>query len=409
MTMRWRCAGAGMLLAAPAWAGVITVDDDGGADFTDLPQAVEAAAPGDVLWVHPGQYSSFTIDAKPLTVLGLAAGQVRVAGTSRVTGVVAPFKAVLCRLDFERLALSDNTGAVILDEVRAFGPDVAFFSVAQCADVRAIACTVDSIYAAVSGIPRCAARIAQGTRFEATESWIVGNSAPSYGDQFGWTGMLGSDDSRLYLAATSVFGGKGSNEFDLFCLNPGYEGGAGIELVSSGRVRVTGLPSDLIQGGKTGTPTCGQSAQACPIRVVDVGSMAVWSGVTLDPTWTSIGQYCGGAQGQLAPTPDPWLEREQIPLAGGQARFYAHGLPGDVVTLFVGRHAVVVPLPGVEVEQLTSQERSFELGAIGGSGVVSFALTVPPSLPPGFCFFGQARILRNGVEMRTNSVPIVLR
>ena len=131
------------LTCAPALAGVITVDDSGGADFTDLPQAVAAAAPGDTLLVHPGQYSSFTIDAKPLTVLGLAAGQVVVEGTSRVNGVTAPFKVVLCQIDFERLALSGNSGALVLDGVRVFGPDVAFFGVAQCADVRAIAVVVE--------------------------------------------------------------------------------------------------------------------------------------------------------------------------------------------------------------------------------------------------------------------------
>jgi hypothetical protein len=409
MKTTWLCVGAVLLLAAPSRADVITVDDDGGADFGDMPQAVAAAAPGDTLLVHPGQYSSFTIDAKPLTVLGLASGQVIVAGTSRVTGVTAPSRVVLCQVDFERLALSGNSGAVILDEVRVFGPEVAFFSVAQCADVRAIALVVDSVHAAQDGSPKCAARITEGTRFEATESWIVGNSGTYLDDQYGWAGIRGYDDCRLYLAATSVFGGKGSDETGGWCFDPGYEGGSGIVLESAARVRVAGLPSDLIQGGKTGNPTCGQFGQTCPIRLVGVGSQAVWSGVTLDPTWTSIGQYCGGVQGQSAATPDPWLEREHTPLAGGQARFYAHGEPGDVVTLFVGRNAVVVPLAGVEVEQLTSQERSFELGTIDASGVVSFAMTVPPSLPPGFCFFGQARILRQGSELRTNSVPIVLR
>lgn len=409
MKTRWQWVGAGLLLAAPAWAGVITVDDNGGADFTDLPQAVAAAAQGDTLLVHPGQYSSFTIDSKPLTVLGLAAGQVIVAGTSRVIGVNAPSRAVLCRIDFERLALSGNSGAVILDEVRAFGPDVAFFSVAQCADVRAIAAVVVSIHAAEnpSGV-KCAAKIANATRFEATESWFVGNWGKDYQGEYGWAGIYGSEDSRLHLAATGVSGGKGSDTGG-FCWNPGFAGGYGIHLESASRLRAAGLPTDRIEGGETGYIQCGQWAKTCPIRIEGAGTQAVWSGVTLDPTWTAVGQNCGGAQGQPAPTPDPWLEREQIPLAGGQARFYAHGEPGDVVTLFVGRNAVVVPLPGVAVEQLTSQERSFELGVIGASGVVSFALTVPPSLPPGFCFFGQARILRQGGELRTNSVPIVLR
>jgi len=116
-----------------------------------------------------------------------------------------------------------------------------------------------------------------------------------------------------------------------------------------------------------------------------------------------------GATATKVTPPEPWLGRENVPLAGGQARFYVHGQPGDEVTLFLGRSPVVVPLPGVEVEQLTSEERSFPLGPIGPSGVVTFVMNLPPALVPGFSFFGQARILRGGSELRTNSVPMVLR
>jgi hypothetical protein len=56
-------------LAGLARADVLTVDDDGPAQFTDLPAAVAAAAPGDVLLVAPGNYSGFTLDGVPLSVI----------------------------------------------------------------------------------------------------------------------------------------------------------------------------------------------------------------------------------------------------------------------------------------------------------------------------------------------------
>jgi len=108
--------------SAPALAGVLTVDDSGGADFTDLPPAVAAASSGDTLLVHPGTYSAFLLDGKPLTVLGLAAGQVAVLGTTRVRALGAGPATVLCQLDFERLKKLMR-GNVFVDCRNVYSPD----------------------------------------------------------------------------------------------------------------------------------------------------------------------------------------------------------------------------------------------------------------------------------------------
>ena len=70
-----------LVLAAVPWAvpsaqGTWTVDDDGPADFADLPAAVAGAAEGDVLLVSAGSYSSFTIQGKSLSVVGEPGGGV---------------------------------------------------------------------------------------------------------------------------------------------------------------------------------------------------------------------------------------------------------------------------------------------------------------------------------------------
>lgn len=48
------------------------MDDDGGAgvDFTELQTAIDAAGDGDTLLIHPGSYSSATIDNQALTLVG---------------------------------------------------------------------------------------------------------------------------------------------------------------------------------------------------------------------------------------------------------------------------------------------------------------------------------------------------
>jgi len=103
---------------------------------------------------------------------------------------------------------------------------------------------------------------------------------------------------------------------------------------------------------------------------------------------------------------DPYLVRVGLPSAGASIGFDVHGAAGDVVTLFLGREAVVEPIPGVLIERLTSEERAIPLGA-GGAATLTIAL--PPQSPPGFAFFAQARVLRGSEELRTNSIPVVVR
>ena len=53
--------------------GVWTIDDNGPADFADLPEAVAAVSDGDILRLMPGNYTGTTID-KNLTLIGIEGG-----------------------------------------------------------------------------------------------------------------------------------------------------------------------------------------------------------------------------------------------------------------------------------------------------------------------------------------------
>jgi hypothetical protein len=398
-----------VLASAPAFAGVITVDDGGGADFTDLPAAVAAASSGDTLLVHPGTYSAFLLDGKPLTILGLAAGQVAVLGTTRVRALGAGPATVLCQLDFERLTLADNTGTVVLDDVRASGEGSAFLRVANCHDVRATASQFESAHAAAPhvGNTQCAVLVEGGSRFELGESLAAGNSTTAP-ENSGWQALDLRGASRAYLAASSLRGGTGGYEPScLFVCCDGYDGGRAAFVLEASRLRATGQTADVFGGGLQGPPYCGgPPAQQCAVWASGASSSAALFGVTLENPGLCSGF---GGTAVYSPTGEPWLERDPAPQSGGVVTLHVRGEPGDLVTLYLGRSAVVVPIPGVEIEQLTSEERAFDLGVVGAAGVVSFALPTPISWPSGFTFFGQARVLRNGVELRTNSAPIVLR
>ncbi|MCC6408004.1 MAG: hypothetical protein IT453_12650, partial [Planctomycetes bacterium] len=59
---------------------------------------------------------------------------------------------------------------------------------------------------------------------------------------------------------------------------------------------------------------------------------------------------------------------------------------------------------------LVTPQRKFDLGQVGGSGVVGFNFPTPGAFPKGFTFFAQAKVtIAPGDERYTNSVPVVLR
>jgi hypothetical protein len=57
-------------MTAPTLAGgtTWTVDDNGGADFVHIQDAIDSALPGDVILIEAGAYAGFTVDGKPLTI-----------------------------------------------------------------------------------------------------------------------------------------------------------------------------------------------------------------------------------------------------------------------------------------------------------------------------------------------------
>ncbi len=75
-------------LASP---GVITVDDDGPADFSSIQAAIEAAQPGDTIQVAPGLYQeSLRIDKNDLNIVGAGSDQTVIESEETVVAFVVP-------------------------------------------------------------------------------------------------------------------------------------------------------------------------------------------------------------------------------------------------------------------------------------------------------------------------------
>ena len=106
--------------AALAQGRVLVVDRNGGGQFTDLPAAVAAANPGDVLRVRPGTYTPFTIN-KGISILGepsVVVGNL-FNWQCLVTGVPATETVVLARLSFFPcdLRIEHCAGPVLIQDV----------------------------------------------------------------------------------------------------------------------------------------------------------------------------------------------------------------------------------------------------------------------------------------------------
>ena len=107
-----------LTLAIGIQASTLTVDDDGGADFTEITDAIAAASHGDLILVAPGIYEDFTL-SKGLTIIGSTGAEVDPG--SRVSSLPGNRRAVLADLVFRDLRVVNCGGTVVLDSLRVAG------------------------------------------------------------------------------------------------------------------------------------------------------------------------------------------------------------------------------------------------------------------------------------------------
>lgn len=244
------------------------IDPSGAGDFTDLPQAVAAAAPGDTLWLQPGQYSPTTIQ-KELTLigpklpsgLGVTATVASVGGQGLVVDGVPGFTATNISLfDAE---LRNVTGRLRLDDV--WGRNFEF---TKCADVLL---TRSSVSSSSSSSP---ALLLEDSNLQIQETWVVNfSSSHSSGDAIWTRGAV-----EVLFVGGRIEGGS----------TPGYlpsevPGAAFAILDGTLDLVVRGSSNDFIDSGGDWQGFSGPVFKGTP-------SSLVWSGIakTLSPAFESV-------------------------------------------------------------------------------------------------------------------------
>jgi hypothetical protein len=401
------------LLAARATATTYVVDSGGGGQFTDIPAAIAAAQPGDVLLVMQGVYSGFTLD-KGLAIIGY--GTVTIAGDANVSGVPAGQTASLVELAPNNLLVNSCAGPVVVQDLAV----VQHIGVQQSTDVRVR--HVDTLVA--DGSPIDGADVG-GSRVELVRcSLHASNGAMCASGVDGGVGVKLAGSSRVQLALSNSIGGNGA-----YCFNePGSQfqggnGGAGVMLTASDIVYLTGGQASQINGGNGGpnlfySDECDYDGLSAP--GIQLGGGTLWySGAMIVGAATYYGFHClyfppvpigGVGQANAVMPDDPTLDVAGSPNAGGSVQFTLRARAGSTAILYFGRSALLIPDPNTQIEQLTQKSRIVHLGTIPASGQATFTWPIASSLQPGMLFVAQAEVTISPSDIRhTNSIPIVLR
>ncbi|HTF87389.1 MAG TPA: hypothetical protein VK843_03190 [Planctomycetota bacterium] len=394
-----RAAALLVAVASPAQAGTWIVDaaNGPGAHFTDIPPAIAAAVPGDLILVRAGGYSSFNL-TEGLTILGTQTGGMSSTSINWMPvctiAIPAGEKALLADLSFSgQLVVNQSLGKVVLDRVEV----QSGLQINDCADIR--------LHRHKGGQVTVF-----NSHYEIASSSLIG--VDGYNGGNGQTALFISGASKGILARSICRGGRGG-DMQIGVPGDGGNGGHAVWVLTS-----LPTPTLLIAGGGVGVLQGGNEGYAYVGNPGGPGAdlynnrCGVWRSGTAYagqwPLWYIPGP--GSFDIQISPD-DPTLEIVGIPLANTAVQYNVHASPGSVVRLVLGATPTIVPTPGVRVEKLVSQDQVLFLGVVPPSGVLFQQAFFRSKYTTGEVFFVQA-ILSDpvaGESRRTNSVPVILR
>ncbi|MFT5052213.1 MAG: hypothetical protein ACI8QZ_003645 [Chlamydiales bacterium] len=402
--------------AAPAFADVFVVDDDGGpgVDFTDIAAAIEAAADGDVLRVRAGQYGNFFVNGKGLTLVG-EEGAI-LGGDCIISDLSSDQLFSISAMEDLSIWFDDCEGTVVLDQVTMAATCCSASLIASgCADLRL---QRSILQGAAQGINE----IVPG--FEINDSLvqisgctILGQVGidPNVSPTPGGAPALLLSSSRVHLAQTAMTGGTGGTSMDCI-IQPGA-GGAGIQVTGSdSSLIVAGPPRTAILGGHGGISPAHlcDGAAGNAVHGTDPGSSLRISGVRLIGGMSTPGQttppldFAGTIE-----TPDerdPTLRLFRTPFLGQQVPVRINGEPFSDVYIMVGAESARIDDPNSAADQLTTEERVIALGTLGRRGKLVKTFVMPTNMPVGETIWVQAATVSpSGDFERSNSVTLILR
>ncbi|MFT4710628.1 MAG: hypothetical protein ACI9D0_000715 [Bacteroidia bacterium] len=261
------------LSSGPALAGQVwVVDDNGGpgVDFTDVDQAVAAAADGDTLLIRAGSYSDLIVFDKSLSVIADTGPIPTIAGAS-VRNISAGKVVRLAGLKITSptevgLQIKNSAGHVWIEDCTVTGaggfgdfiapvPHPNGYDGITVSSSSAVSINGCSIFAGdgahyipqvgIHGDGANALYIFGSSRVSVSGTDIHGGNGGSvFDDDAAWDGAWGGDsislqnDSELVLIGSSLFsgaGGFGGADFDIFGGSScGIGGNAGDCIVGSG-------------------------------------------------------------------------------------------------------------------------------------------------------------------------------
>ena len=219
-------------------------------------------------------------------------------------------------------------------------------------------------------------------------------------------------DSRIHFVMSSAQGGPGGD---------GYTGGAGGNgaTASGGELILTGFGGASIRGGLGGWgDDCfgdGNSGNGLislsAVRRSDVLLLGGGSPGSSHCGNVGVGYIQSPGSSDLLVVPDdPVLRVQGIPTPGSGVSVTLRAEPGAIARLNLGATPIVLPAPGVAIEQLATRDRSIFLGLVPSSGVINHVVNVPAGYPPGAMLIAQARLVypAQAEVRRTNSCPLIV-
>jgi hypothetical protein len=334
-----RAASVAALLVAAVGAQTVHVVDDApgpGVDFTSLPAAVAAAAPGDVLHVMPGNYEPFSAPSKALTIRGSGAASTVIDGAP-APGFVQDYVAIQAPPVGAVFRMSGI--AVRRDLVNGgspsgppqFGRRIAVYGTGAAAGGSVVLTDVVSEPVVYGGNAGGVGLYVFGAAVHASRGVFKGGGGspdPAGADPRGAHGVETAADARLaldgcllvggdgvgpvggvatlvvgasglligggeaFLHRTSSFGGTATAPAGTFAF---CSGGAGVYVPGPGNLRIAGEAGTTIKGG-TGLSVFGSVTGARGVLTGTGSVVAIHTGATVQAGGTPpIGAPTGGA------------------------------------------------------------------------------------------------------------------